>query len=536
MAEAPTLPAGVSAPSVKELKLDARGLPEPGVLLGYFMMVFGMFMAVLDIQIVAASINQIQAGLGASPEEASWVQTSYLVAEVVMIPLSGFLSRALSTRWLFVLSSAGFTLASALCATATTLEEMVVYRALQGFIGGAMIPIAFGTTLHLFGRNRQGGMMVFVSMVVTLAPTIGPTLGGWISDTLSWHWLFLVNVIPGILISIGVWALVDVDEPDLSLLRRLDVIGLVAMAAFLASLEYVLEEGARDQWFEDDLIVGLSLLSAVAGLIFFYRAFTAREPIVNLRAFTDGNFVAGTLIGAMMGVGLYGLVYLYPLYLSRIAGLSSEQIGTVLSVSGLAMVLAAPVANLIRAHVDVRVLACMGMSMMALSAYLGVGMTAEWRFNELFLPQVLRGAGLMFCMSSISIVAFATLPMNLVKDASGLFTLCRNLGGAMGLAMINTILQWRTTLHWSRMVEAVHAGRVETDTWLAQAQARLAGLGVPDATAAANRQLGDLVMREALVMSYADCLWVMMVIFCIGAVMPLLMRKAGTASPVGDAH
>ena len=231
---------------------------------GFMLMAFGMFMAILDIQIVSASLSQIQAGLAASADEISWVQTSYLVAEVVMIPLSGFLARALSTRWLFTLSAGGFTIASLLCSTASSIDEMIVFRALQGFLGGAMIPTVYAASFAMFGRRRQTGVTVVVSLIVTLAPTIGPALGGWMSETFSWHWLFLINLVPGILITFGVWALVDFDKPDLKLLRQVDFPGLLGMALFLGGLDFVLEEGARNDWFADPTVFRVAV-AAVAG-------------------------------------------------------------------------------------------------------------------------------------------------------------------------------------------------------------------------------------------------------------------------------
>src|SRR5690606_12343205 len=206
---------------------------EPRKVVAFLCMVFGMFMAILDIQIVSASLADIQAGLSASADEISWVQTSYLIAEVVMIPLSGFLSRALSTRWLFFLSCTGFTLMSLMCETPTSIEQMIVYRALQGFIGGGMIPTVFAAAYTVCPRERQAIVTPLIGLVATLAPTIGPSIGGYLTDLFSWHWLFLINVVPGVIVSIAVLLLVDFDEPELSLLDRFDWWGLLFMAGFL---------------------------------------------------------------------------------------------------------------------------------------------------------------------------------------------------------------------------------------------------------------------------------------------------------------
>jgi DHA2 family multidrug resistance protein len=518
--------------------MDERGLPPWPALIAYVLMAFGMFMAILDIQIVSASLNQIQAGLSASADEISWVQTSYLVAEVVMIPLSGFLTRALSIKWLFALSCAGFTVASFLCSTATTIEEMVIYRAIQGFVGGAMIPTLYAAGFVMFGRARQGSLMVIVSLIVTFAPTIGPTLGGWLSDRLGWEWLFLINIIPGILITFGVWALVDIDKPDFALLKRIDLVGLLAMALFLGGLDYVLEEGARSDWFEDDSIIGWTGIAVIAAAVFFWRAFTAPEPIVRLGPFANRNFAGGALLGAVFGVGLYGLVYLYPLYLARIAKLSSGQIGTTLLVTGISMMVSAPIAgNLVR-RIDPRGLLSIGLLSIALSTWLTASITIEWRFDELFWPQVVRGFGLMCCIVSISNTSFATLPADQLKDAPGLFTLLRNLGGAVGLAMINTIVLTRFNLHWERLAEATNPGRPEIQARLELMRDLAVARGHADPDASAVRMLAGMVNEQALVMSYADCFYILSLIFAAVAVVPFLLTRPPTMeqAAASEAH
>lgn len=524
-ARASVPPPSAAAP---KFEMDERGLPPWSALFAYILMAFGMFMAILDIQIVSASLSQIQAGLSASADEISWVQTSYLVAEVVMIPLSGFLARALSIKWLFVLSCAGFTMASFLCSTATSIEEMVIYRAIQGFVGGAMIPTLYSAGFVMFGRARQGSLMVIVSLIVTFAPTIGPTLGGWLSDRMGWEWLFLINVVPGILITFGVWALVDIDEPDFALLKRIDFIGLIAMALFLGGLDYVLEEGARHEWFDDATILMWAFVTAGAAGLFFWRAFTVPEPIVRLSPFANGNFAGGALLGAVFGIGLYGLVYLYPLYLARIAHLSSAQIGTTLLATGLTMMVSAPIAGQLVRRFDPRVLLMIGLLSLSLSTFLTSGLTAEWRAPQLLLPQIVRGFGLMCCIVSISNTTFATLSMDQLKDAPGLFTLLRNLGGAIGLALINTVILNRYNLHWERLSEATNPGRPEIQARMDLMRELAISRGVADPDAAAVRMLAGQVNEQALVMAYADCFFLMSVLFALVAFVPFLLRRPPT--------
>src|SRR6202161_3799044 len=304
------------------MMMDAAAVPSeriaPRRLVAFLIMVFGMFMAILDIQIVSASLTDIQAGLSASSSEGSWVQTAYLIAEVIAIPLSGFLSRALGTRLLFAISASGFTVASLLCGFTSSIEQMILWRAIQGFLGAGMIPTVFASAYTVFPRSKFHIVGPIIGLVATLAPTVGPTVGGFITDAMSWHWLFFINVVPGIGITIGVLMLVDFDQPNFKLLDHFDWWGLIAMAGFLGSLEYVLEEGPQYEWMQDTSVAVCVWICGLSAIAFFWRVLTADEPIVDIRAFTDRNFAVGCMISFCVGIGLYGLTYMYPRYLAEV--------------------------------------------------------------------------------------------------------------------------------------------------------------------------------------------------------------------------
>jgi DHA2 family multidrug resistance protein len=512
--------------------MQARAEPKltPRRLVAFFALVFGMFMAILDIQIVSSSLSEIQAGLSAAPEEISWVQTSYLIAEVIMIPLSGFLARALSTRILFSISAGGFTLASLLCATATTIDQMIVYRALQGFIGGAMIPLAFAASYMIFPKKAQAPVMALVGLTVTLAPTIGPTVGGYLTELFSWHWLFLVNIVPGIAATAIAWTMVDFDEPDFALLRRFDFVALAAMAVFLGSLEYVLEEGQKNDWFEDRGILLFTIACLVGGAVFLWRTFRSRTPIVDLGAFRDRNFAVGSLLTFVLGIGLYGLTYLYPLFLAQVRGYTALQVGETVFVTGAFMFLTAPVVGMLARRTDPRRLIAFGLVLFALSSYDLVGITADWAFGELFLPQAMRGVALMFCMIPINVVALGTLPPDRIQNASGLFNLTRNLGGAFGLAAINTVLESRTALHAERMAEQVAWGSAVAEERLAGLTAALQPVLGADAEAGALRRLAGMVQAQGTVMSFADIFLILAAIFAAMVVLVPLVRAPSAAA------
>jgi DHA2 family multidrug resistance protein len=396
-------------------------------------MCFGMFMAFLDIQVVSASLAQIQAGLAASSDEITWVQTAYLMAEVVAIPLSGFLSRALGTRIMFAGAAAGFTVASLMCGLSTTMDQMIVWRALQGFIGGGMVPTVFASAYTIFPRSRMMVITPLIGLVATLAPTIGPTVGGILTEAFSWHWLFFINIVPGIIVTIAAITLIDFDQPDLKLFERFDWVGLISMAMFLGALEYVLEDGPRWDWFEDSTIALAAVVSAAAAAVFFLRVLTAGEPIVDLRAFVDRNFAVGSVFSFVLGIGLYGLTYLYPIYLSQIRGHNALMIGETMFVSGVTMFFCAPIVGRLVTRLDPRVMLTAGFAIVALSNWQMSYITKDWDFWQLFVPQILRGFGMMLAIVPITNISLGTLPPDRLKNASGLFNLTRNLGGAVGL-------------------------------------------------------------------------------------------------------
>ncbi|MCZ8179083.1 MAG: DHA2 family efflux MFS transporter permease subunit [Rhizobium sp.] len=507
---------------------------DPRRVFAFLAMVFGMFMSILDIQIVSASLAEIQAGLGAGSDEIAWVQTSYLIAEVIMIPLSGVLARIVSTRVLFTFCAAGFTLASALCATATNIEQMIVYRAIQGFIGGGMIPSVFAAAFTIFPPSKRNIVSPMVGLVATLAPTIGPTIGGYLSHAMSWHWLFLINVVPGILVAAAAWSLIDFDKPDLKLLKKFDWWGLASMAVFLGTMEFVLEEGNNKDWFNDHHIVMGTVAMVIGGAIFFWRVFKVELPVVDLRAFSNANFAFGSLFSFVMGVGLYGLTYLYPLYLGRIRGYDSLMIGETMFVSGAAMFFTAPVAGALSNKLDPRVM-MIGFSGFALGTYLMTGITADWDFYELLVPQILRGCSLMLCMVPINNLALGTLPPDRIKNASGLFNLTRNLGGAVGLAIINTMLTQRSDDHYARLSEQLSWGNQAALDWLASVGANYDSYGL-DGTAVAVKKLSGVVTQQAWLLSFMDVFMGLTVLFAILVFMVLLLKKPQGAAPEGAGH
>jgi len=506
---------------------------DPVRMVAFLAMCFGMFMAFLDIQVVSASLAEIQAGLAASSDEITWVQTSYLMAEVVAIPLSGFLSRALGTRMMFAIAAAGFTVASLMCGLSSSMSQMIFWRAVQGFIGGGMVPTVFASAYIIFPRRLQPVITPMIGLVATLAPTIGPTVGGYLTDALSWHWLFFINIVPGILVTIAAATLIDFDRPDFSLFEHFDFVGLTFMALFLGTLEYVLEDGPRYDWFEDSTVSIAAVVSAASAVMFFARVLTARQPIVDLRAFLDRNFGLGSLFSFVLGIGLYGLTYLYPLYLGQIRGYNALMVGETVFISGAAMFLSAPLVGRLMQRTDPRLMLTVGFLVVALSNWQATYLTKDWDFWQLFLPQVLRGFGMMMAIVPITNVALGTLAPDRLKNASGLFNLTRNLGGAVGLAGLNTILNKRIDLHVARLHDSITFARRPAVEMLNALAARIPG---SDSQNMALKQLFLMTRQQGIVMAFADVFLLLCFLFAAFSVVVWLMRRPPPVTAEVAAH
>jgi len=499
-----------------------------GQWIGFFSMAVGVFMAVLDIQVVASSLQEIQAGLSATKDEIAWVQTSYLIAEVIIIPLSGWLGRVFSTRYLYVISAGGFTLASLLCAFAWNLPSMIVFRCLQGFLGGAMIPMTFTVIFILFPPRLQPAMTIVLGLIVTMAPTIGPVLGGFLTETYNWQLLFLINIIPGIIVCMMVWKYLDIDQPDWALLQKIDFVGIALIAVFLGSMQFVLEEGVRKQWFEDHLIVALTIVAVVSGIVMLIWELKNPHPIIDLYAFRNINFAVGCGYSFVLGVGLYTIIYLTPIYLSSVKGLNSLQIGYYLMVVGVFQLLSAFIAGPLEKKMDLRWMLCLGFGLFALGSWMNGGLTAESGYWEFFWPQAIRGGALMLCFLPINTLALGLLPVEEIKNASGLYNLMRNLGGAIGLAVANTQMIYLTKAHYATLRDSVTATSYQAQQMLEGLTASMQQMNVPDPDLAALKQITGLALREAEVMTFNNLFQVIAVIFLASlAVAPFLKKVDG---------
>jgi DHA2 family multidrug resistance protein len=507
--------------------------------LPFGVMCVGMFVALLDIQIVASSLADIGGGLSAAQDEISWVQTAYLIAEIIMIPLSGWLTRVFSTRWLFAASALGFTVASMLCGVAWNIDSMIVFRGLQGLLGASMIPTVFTSSFYYFEGQRRVYAAAVVGSIASIAPTLGPVIGGWITDTLNWHWLFYINVVPGLLVTAGVVWLVDIDKPNLSLLRGADYAGIALMAVALGTLEYVLEEGARWNWFSDATIRDCAWISAIAGVLFVVRSLTCAQPVVDLRALGDRNFTVGCILSFVTGIGIFSTIYLTPLFLGYVRGFSAWQIGLAVFSTGVASLVGVPIYVALGRKTDLRWLMMFGLASFGLSMWTFSYITHDWGGGELLIPQLLRGFPQVFAVAPSVTLGLGSLPPARLKYASGLFNMMRNLGGAVGIAVCGAVLNDRTNLHFLNIASNLTAANGAMNNLLAGLTARLTRVlgSVPAGHLAALEQLHDIAYREAATMAYADAFRTIMVAFLVTTPLVLLLRKIDPPkAPATDAH
>ncbi|MBD0303018.1 MAG: DHA2 family efflux MFS transporter permease subunit [Tolypothrix sp. T3-bin4] len=495
----------------------------------------GAFMAVLDIQITNSSLQEIQAALGATLEEGSWISTAYLVAEVVVIPLTGWLSQVFSVRRYLLVNTALFIFFSVCCAWSFNLPMMIVFRALQGFTGGILIPMAFTIVLTTLPPAKQPIGLAMFAMTATFAPSIGPTLGGWLTDNLGWQYNFYLNLIPGILMLSAIAYAIPAKPMQLNLLKQGDWWGIISMAIGLGSLEVVLEEGNRKDWFASEEISQLAVVAFAFLSAFLWIELTRRRPFINLRLLLRRNFGIGSIAGLSLGLGLYGSVYILPLYLAQIQDYTAMQIGEVIMWSGVPQLFLIPLVPKLLQRFDARWIAAVGFSLFAVSCFMNSHMTSETGIDELRWSQLVRAMGQPLMIVPLSAITTGNIEREQAGSASGLFNMMRNLGGSIGIAILSTLLSKREQFHSNRIGESVSLYSPETQQRIDQLTQFFISRGTDAATARnqAIASISNIVRREAYVMAYNDGFYFIGFALLLSAVALLFCKKVKAGGGAG---
>ena len=487
----------------------------------------GAFMAILDIQITNASMKEIQGSLGATLEEGSWIATAYLVAEMIAIPLSGWLSQGLSVRRYLLWTTAAFILASFLCSLAWNLEAMIAFRALQGFFGGALIPLAFRLILELLPEEKRATGMALFGVTATFAPSIGPTLGGWLTEQFSWHYLFYINIPPGLLVMAMLAYGLRSRPIDWDKLKNADYSGIVTMALGMGCLEVVLEEGNRKDWFGSELIQHLTIIAVINIALFVFIQLRKSSPLVNLRLLAQRDFALSTLAYFLLGMALFSAIYMIPLYLSQIHDYSPLEIGEVIMWMGFPQLLVLPLVPRLLQRFDGRYLAAFGFSMFALSYYMNSHMTLDFAGDQMIAAQIVRALGQPFILVPIGIIATMHISAQQTPSASTVLNVIRNLGGAFGIALVATLIDNQSRTHLAEMKQTVTAVSGQAYQYLQQSSQLFVQAGSDPVTAQAQAKamLAKTMTQQAYIQAYNDVFLITSVLLMLAVVAVLLIRK-----------
>lgn len=513
--------------------MNASEIPEASLRTwaGFIFMCIGMFMAILDIQIVATSLPTIQSALDIGADQMIWIQTAYLTAEIVAIPLTGFLTAKLGMRWLFVSAVSVFTVASIGCAQSESFASLVAWRIIQGFAGGTLIPAVFSAVFLLFPLRSQGIATTIAGVAAVFAPTVGPIVGGWITETYSWHWLFRINILPGILAAVGAALTLRGPASNMRSKRSVDAAALTLLAVGLTALQIGLKDAPTDGWLSRSvaaLLVGSGLCTAW----FVWRTARSPDPLVELQCFKDRNFAIGCALSFILGVGLFGSTYLMPFFLGLVREHDALRIGEIMLVTGIAQLITAPIAVYLEQRVGARTLTVFGFALFAVGLLMSTTQTADTDFSEMLVPQIVRGVATMFCLLPPTRMALGRLSPELVADGSGLFNLMRNLGGAIGLALIDTTIFSRAATYGGKIVEELKAGNVETAVRIGiPRDAFIEQIGIPPDEFTEDL-IRPLVERQALVEAINDAWLLVGVLTALALLLVFFVRRVAPENNV----
>ena len=496
----------------------------------------GSFMAILNIQITNASLLNIEGGIGTGVDNGSWISTSYLIGEIIVIPLTDYLSRVFSFRSYMLASAALFAAFSVACAFTHDLPSMIAMRGLQGFAGGVLIPMAFTLILTKLPKGQQPIGLAMFALSVTFAPAIGPTIGGYLTENYGWQSIFFVNVLPTIVMVVALYFTLERPPTQLGLLREGDWAGIATMAIGLSSLQAVLEEGNKNDWFQSPFIVKLAIVALVSLAAFVWIELTVEKPLIRLRLLKGRNFGFGVASLTLVGFALFGSVYIIPAYLGQVQHYNAEQIGQVLAWTGLPQLILIPLVPLLMKRFDTRYVAFAGLVLFAVSSFMNTTMSLDYAGDQLFLPNVIRALGQALVLTPLTSVSTADIAPQDAAASSGISNMFRNLGGAIGTAVLSTVVTKREQFHSNIIGQSVTLGREEVQSRIAQMTAYFQAHGITDAAVAKQQAiiaLGNTVKRQALVLGFSDAFAVLGIVLMLAAFVLLLTKRPKTVGGAG---
>jgi MFS transporter, DHA2 family, multidrug resistance protein len=502
------------------------------------------FMEVLDVSIVNVALQHVAGSMAATPDEATWVLTSYLVTNAIILPISGWLSETFGRKRYFLGCIIGFSITSLFCGLAPSLGMLIVARGLQGITGGGLQPTSQAFLADAFSRERRGQAFAMYGLAVVFAPAIGPTIGGWITDNFDWRWVFLINVPVGIVVSL-LASRILVDSPEeraashaRSQTRRLDYLGFAFLVIGMGALQVVLDKGQEDDWFASSLITYLSVTAAVGLTAFIVWELRRADPIVDLTLFRDRSFAVGNLLMFMLGFALLGTTVLLPLFVQTLLGYTATDAGLVLSPGGFATMVMMPVVGVLSGKLDGRLLIAVGLVSTALAMFHMAGFDTDIDYGTIAWARVFQSAGLALLFIPINTAAYQRVPAEKNASASAMINMMRNIGGSVGIAVMTTFLARREQYHQSLLVQHVTPYGAPTNQVLQQLQQTYlaAHASVVDALHHAQAQLYAMVQTQAAVLSYIDAFWLTGAVLLAMLPMLLLLRRPPKGTTSGSLH
>ena len=498
---------------------------------------FATFMEVLDTTVVNVSLPHIASSLAATTEEATWALTSYLVANAIILPMTGWLAATFGRKRLLLLSITGFTLASFLCGVAPTLASLVIFRIIQGATGGALQPLSQAVLLESFEPHERGKAMGFWGLGIVVAPILGPVVGGWLTDSYSWRWVFYINLPVGVA-SIVMTKMFIFDPPYLRReTERIDYWGIGMLVVGIGALQYVLDKGQEADWFADRTILTLSIISAVTLLVLIVHEWTTEHPIIDLRVFRERSYATGVFLMTMLGFVLYGSMVLLPVMLQTLLGYPSMQAGIAMAPRGMGSLVMMPVVGMLTSKVDVRKLLACGFSVAGLTLIWLGSLNLNAGYWDIFWPQLLQGTGMALTFVPLTTATMQSIPPQRMGNATSLFNLMRNIGGSVGIAVTGTLLTRQRQSIATVLGENISVYDVQTQTLLAQMKAAFMARGA-DAVTATDRAyaaLHGMLLQQASMVSFVWLFRLLGGIFLILLPLILIMRRP-TGRVAAPAH